>query len=279
MAEKSPKKKSGKPTKKTEGHGQAGPPLRRQSADPEGRRRCSRAGVHRGHAGLEARRRAEAGRAHRARRSRRAQGSQVELTVLRHGGRRLVPVVPLLRAVRQGDVLSRHLAGPRPARRVQDAGGRATSTSTRTNRSTKRSSRSGWTRPANSRANASELRRRPSSYCHPSRATQQRWKGVGCGRLGDARTSSGTVSRSSRSTGRRSTTRSTSRCSASCKHVWTGLRNNDDVRVVVLTGAGEKAFCTGIDRHESIDEYLADPEGRQPPHRAGVDAVHVQRPG
>ena len=39
------------------------------------------------------------------------------------------------------------------------------------------------------------------------------------------------------------------------------LRTNDDVRVVVLTGAGEKAFCTGIDRDESIDEYLEDPTG------------------
>jgi enoyl-CoA hydratase/carnithine racemase len=41
------------------------------------------------------------------------------------------------------------------------------------------------------------------------------------------------------------------------RHVWTSLRTNDDVRVVVLTGAGEEAFCTGIDRTESIQEgYL-----------------------
>ena len=40
--------------------------------------------------------------------------------------------------------------------------------------------------------------------------------------------------------------------------VWRSLRTNDDVRVVVLTGAGEKAFCTGIDRTESIEQgYLA----------------------
>lgn len=32
--------------------------------------------------------------------------------------------------------------------------------------------------------------------------------------------------------------------------VWQELRHNDDVRAVVLTGAGEKAFCTGIDRGE-----------------------------
>ncbi len=32
------------------------------------------------------------------------------------------------------------------------------------------------------------------------------------------------------------------------KAIWTSLQRNDDVRCVVLTGAGEKAFCTGIDR-------------------------------
>jgi enoyl-CoA hydratase/carnithine racemase len=42
------------------------------------------------------------------------------------------------------------------------------------------------------------------------------------------------------------------------KEVWTSLRWNDDVRVVVLTGAGNEAFCTGIDRQEAIeDSYLA----------------------
>ena len=32
--------------------------------------------------------------------------------------------------------------------------------------------------------------------------------------------------------------------------IWQSLRRNDDVRSVVLTAAGEKAFCTGIDRSE-----------------------------
>lgn len=42
------------------------------------------------------------------------------------------------------------------------------------------------------------------------------------------------------------------------RHLWQSLRTDDDVRVVVLTGAGDKAFCTGIDRTESIEEgYLA----------------------
>jgi enoyl-CoA hydratase/carnithine racemase len=41
------------------------------------------------------------------------------------------------------------------------------------------------------------------------------------------------------------------------KQVWRSLRHNDDVRAVVLTGAGVKAFCTGIDRAETIEDgYL-----------------------
>jgi enoyl-CoA hydratase/carnithine racemase len=36
--------------------------------------------------------------------------------------------------------------------------------------------------------------------------------------------------------------------------VWTGLRRNDDVRCAVLTGAGDKAFCTGIDRSETMGD-------------------------
>ncbi|GAC1517351.1 MAG: enoyl-CoA hydratase/isomerase family protein [Acidimicrobiales bacterium] len=35
--------------------------------------------------------------------------------------------------------------------------------------------------------------------------------------------------------------------------VWRSLRTNDDVRAVILTGSGEKAFCTGIDRREIPD--------------------------
>ena len=55
------------------------------------------------------------------------------------------------------------------------------------------------------------------------------------------------------------------------RHVWLSLRKNDDINVVVLTGAGEKAFCTGIDRHESIDEYIEDPRHEnRPEDEAGV---------
>ena len=38
------------------------------------------------------------------------------------------------------------------------------------------------------------------------------------------------------------------------RSLWRWLRRHDDVRVVVLTGAGERAFCTGIDRSEALAE-------------------------
>ena len=47
------------------------------------------------------------------------------------------------------------------------------------------------------------------------------------------------------------------------RDLWRSLRHNVDVHAVVLTGAGEKAFCTGLDRGESIEEYLADPRQAQ----------------
>jgi enoyl-CoA hydratase/carnithine racemase len=50
------------------------------------------------------------------------------------------------------------------------------------------------------------------------------------------------------------------------RDVYTSLRHNDDVRAVVLTGAGEKAFCTGIDRDESVGDFVEK-------HRAGVNRV------
>jgi enoyl-CoA hydratase/carnithine racemase len=40
------------------------------------------------------------------------------------------------------------------------------------------------------------------------------------------------------------------------KFVWRELRYNDDARVVVLTAAGDRAFCTGIDREESINPEI-----------------------
>ncbi|MDQ1466020.1 MAG: hypothetical protein QOH10_435 [Actinomycetota bacterium] len=39
------------------------------------------------------------------------------------------------------------------------------------------------------------------------------------------------------------------------KDVWRSLRSNDDVRCAVLTGAGDKAFCVGIDRTEVMGDW------------------------
>jgi enoyl-CoA hydratase/carnithine racemase len=44
------------------------------------------------------------------------------------------------------------------------------------------------------------------------------------------------------------------------KATWRSLRHNDDIRCVVLTGAGEKAFCTGIDRTEVMGGWDGDPK-------------------
>ena len=49
------------------------------------------------------------------------------------------------------------------------------------------------------------------------------------------------------------------RMRAELRSMWTSLRRNDDVHCVVLTGAGEKAFCTGIDR-VIIDEWKGLPK-------------------
>jgi enoyl-CoA hydratase/carnithine racemase len=47
------------------------------------------------------------------------------------------------------------------------------------------------------------------------------------------------------------------------RDVWRSLRVNNDVRAIVLTGAGDEAFCTGLDRAEAIEAYLADPDGQR----------------
>jgi enoyl-CoA hydratase/carnithine racemase len=51
---------------------------------------------------------------------------------------------------------------------------------------------------------------------------------------------------------------------AELRRVWRALRSNDGVRCVVLTGAGDKAFCTGIDRAETINTWLDDPNAVPP---------------
>ena len=41
---------------------------------------------------------------------------------------------------------------------------------------------------------------------------------------------------------------------AELKKVWRDLRHDDSVRAIVLTGAGDRAFCTGIDREEAMGD-------------------------
>jgi enoyl-CoA hydratase/carnithine racemase len=44
------------------------------------------------------------------------------------------------------------------------------------------------------------------------------------------------------------------------RDVWRSLRGNDDVRCIILTGAGDKSFCTGIDRGEAMNPDHTWPE-------------------
>jgi enoyl-CoA hydratase/carnithine racemase len=48
--------------------------------------------------------------------------------------------------------------------------------------------------------------------------------------------------------------------------VWQALRSEPDVRAVVVTGRGDKAFCTGIDR-SSVQEFRFDPLTYEDPGR------------
>lgn len=58
------------------------------------------------------------------------------------------------------------------------------------------------------------------------------------------------------------------------REVWRGLRSNDDVRAVVLTGAGDRAFCSGIDRKETIEEgYQARRSGEEATPQSAVGRV------
>lgn len=61
------------------------------------------------------------------------------------------------------------------------------------------------------------------------------------------------------------------------QHVWRALRRDDDVRCIVLTGAGDVSFCTGVDRSETMDHLLEGPDARRP--FADADAWHLDDPG
>ena len=54
--------------------------------------------------------------------------------------------------------------------------------------------------------------------------------------------------------------------------LWRDLREDDEVRVVILTGAGDRAFCTGVDR-----TALDDPE--LPVGTRGGTPLHFDDPG
>lgn len=59
------------------------------------------------------------------------------------------------------------------------------------------------------------------------------------------------------------------------RELWRALRRHDDVRCVVLTGAGGKAFCTGIDRSEAIGAG----EQRERPVGSGATPFMFDDPG
>jgi enoyl-CoA hydratase/carnithine racemase len=61
--------------------------------------------------------------------------------------------------------------------------------------------------------------------------------------------------------------------------LWQGLRSDDDVRAVVLTGSGEHAFCVGIDRSDIPVDTEFDPFTYQDPgHRIGPKTQQLWKP-
>jgi enoyl-CoA hydratase/carnithine racemase len=58
------------------------------------------------------------------------------------------------------------------------------------------------------------------------------------------------------------------------QQTWRAFREDPDVRCVVLTGAGDRAFCTGIDRNEA----LGDAEDKQVGSKGGTP-FHFDDPG
>ncbi len=66
--------------------------------------------------------------------------------------------------------------------------------------------------------------------------------------------------------------------------IWRKMRHDDDVRCAVLTGAGDKAFCTGIDRTEQMGDDPAARAGAElddDEHRIGSGSTpfHFDDPG
>jgi enoyl-CoA hydratase/carnithine racemase len=64
------------------------------------------------------------------------------------------------------------------------------------------------------------------------------------------------------------------------REVWQSLRVNEDVRAVILTGAGDRAFCSGIDRDEAIGRgYLEGADAADRSGRVGGSPFIYNDPG
>ncbi|MGH8977777.1 MAG: enoyl-CoA hydratase/isomerase family protein [Acidimicrobiia bacterium] len=63
------------------------------------------------------------------------------------------------------------------------------------------------------------------------------------------------------------------------KTVWRALRRRDEVKCIVLTGAGEKAFCTGIDRMEQMGGERDDTTDADVVGSGGVTPFMFNDPG
>ena len=61
--------------------------------------------------------------------------------------------------------------------------------------------------------------------------------------------------------------------------IWRMLRINDDVRCVVLSGSGEKAFCVGIDRTEQMGDGAAVADDLEHRIGSGSTPFHFDDPG
>jgi enoyl-CoA hydratase/carnithine racemase len=66
------------------------------------------------------------------------------------------------------------------------------------------------------------------------------------------------------------------RMQAELHGLWRMLRGNDDVRCVLLTGAGDRAFCSGIDLSEALAHVDG---GDEPTDPLTFEGVHVGQTG
>jgi enoyl-CoA hydratase/carnithine racemase len=66
---------------------------------------------------------------------------------------------------------------------------------------------------------------------------------------------------------------------AELSSLWISLRSDDSVRCVVLAAAGEKAFCTGIDRSEIAEDASFDPlDYTDPGKKLGPKSNELYKP-